>query len=71
MVCLMKVMSVFSLRWRRRMGCFHVSPKTREKNPAAYLHLTLELLKLWTCSGSSPRTEHGGREWENMAQDLG
>lgn len=53
------------------MGCFHVSPKTREKNPAAYLHLTLELLKLWTCSGSSPRTEHGGGEWENMAQDLG
>lgn len=59
MVCLMKVVGVFFLKWRR-MGCPHLSPKTREKNLAAYLHLMLELLKLWTCSGSAPRTEHGG-----------
>lgn len=41
-------------------GMSPLAPKTREKNLAAYLHLMLEPLKLWTCSGSAPRTEHGG-----------
>lgn len=74
MVCLMKVMGVsFSLRWRRRMGCFHVSPQDKREEPGSRIsHLTLELLKLWTCLEvplEQSMEEGNGRTWHKTLDE--